>query len=127
MKATILIVWLSFVSGLAHAARIKIHLNKEKYEEHVFKRQASMTETACSDAIEILRSNLTLPGMLNDLNPRVKFYQSNIATNNVNDFLDMTEVPLINNPTTTLRQVLGPLANNTCIPFFLAALFEINF
>ncbi len=125
MKATILIVSLSLVFDLAHAARVKIHLNKEKYEEHVFKRQAM---TACSDATEILRSNLTLPGMLSNLNERVKFYQSNTATNNFDDFLDMTEVPLTNNPTTSLRQVhLSCWQITLASPFFLAAQFEINF
>lgn len=114
MKATILI-GLCFISCGVYATRVKIHLNTEKYEEHVFKRQT--TETACSDATPVGRSSLVLPGMLNNLNNRVTFFRSKIATDNVNNFLDFTNVPLVNFPNPTLREVLQLLANNSCFPF----------
>ncbi len=115
MKATILIVF-CFISYGVYAVRVKIHLNTEKYDEHVFKRLT--TNTACSDATQVNRDSLNLPGMLNNLNDRVVFFRSTIAMDNFNSFLDLTQVPLVNVPFTTLRQVLELLASNTCYPFF---------
>ena len=128
MKAFGFIVLLCLTVGLTKAVRIKVHLVKEsveRYHAHVLKRQTQ--DTACSDVVVVNRSSLTLPGRLDELNDRVRFYRSEIARNNLNMFQDITEVPLANFSRTFLREVLDVLRNNSCLPFFFGGAVRDQF
>ena len=113
-----LVVLLCAITALTQAVRIKIYLSRdsvERYHALISKRQTQ--DTACSDAVVVDRGSLTLPGRLNQLNGRVRFYRSEIARDNLNIFQDMARVPLASG-TVLLREVLNTLRNNLCFPFF---------
>ena len=118
MKFTVSVVMVCLVLAVSQvqAARIKIQLTKESaelYRAHIFKRQAS--GGSCDDNMVVERSSLTLPGGLNELDARVTFYRSAMATSNLDMFQDIL-VPGLGG--STVRDVLIVLRNQSCPTFF---------
>jgi len=66
------------VTAFMKASRVKIFTVDTGNHDRRFLRQAPTT--ACDDKVAVSRDSLNLPGRLNMLNGRVRFYQSNIVT-----------------------------------------------
>ena len=115
-EVSVMMVCLVLAVSQVQAARIKIQFTKESaelYRAHIFKRQAS--GGSCTDNVVVNRSSLTLPGRLNELDDRVTFYRSAMATSNLDVFQNILVAGLGGS---TVRDVLGVLRNNGCLPFF---------
>ena len=93
MKLTLLLL-ASVYLPLLQGAKIKINIRLS--DDYVYSQQRNSRQaaaTACSDKVMVSRNTLSLPGMLNRLNDRVQFFQSQYATNTLNNFLNTAEVP----------------------------------
>ena len=115
-QISVMMICLVLAVSQVQAARIKIQLTKESaelYRAHIFKRQAS--GGSCTDNMVVNRSSLTLPGRLNELDDRVTFYRSAMATSNLDMFQNMLVAGLGG---LTVRDVFDVLRNNGCLPFF---------
>ena len=118
MKLPVSVVMVCLVLAVSYvqAARVKLQLTKESaelYRAHIFKRQTN--GGSCDDNMVVERTSLTLPGRLNDLDPRVKFYRSATVTSNLDVFQNML-VPGLEG--LTVRDVLTVLRNESCATFF---------
>ncbi len=111
------------VQQAAYAARIKISIPEGYSKEwHRMKRLGS--QTSCDDVVEVARSSLILPGRLNVLDNRVKFWRSVSARNNLEVFQTMA-VPGLGG--TTVGEVFGVLRDASCFPFFFGGAVRDQF
>ena len=99
--------------------RLMIQVDEEsmsRYKKHFTKRQVDPVQQACDNRKEVRREDLTLPGGLNRLSDRVKFFNSSIATANLNEIQDMMQVFGISD---NVRTVFNKLREGGCLPFFM--------
>jgi hypothetical protein len=125
IKLTLLLlasVYLPMLQG----AKIKINIRlPDDYAYSPQRNSRQAAATACSDKVVVDRSTLSLPGMLNRLNNRVQFFQSQYATNSINNFLDVAEVPGIDS--FTVANVLQVLRNEGCPVFIYGGVVRDQF
>ena len=126
MKLTLLLL-ASVYLPLLQGAKIKINIRLP--DDYVYSQQRNSRQaaaTACSDKVMISRSALSpLPGMLNRLNDRVKFFQSQYASNTLNDFLNKAEVPGIDMP--KVADILQVLRDEECPVFIYGGVVRDQF
>ena len=118
------IVTILLVSSSAHGAQVKIKINlPDNYER--MRRQNAYAGTACNDIVSVDRASLQLPGMLSMLDQRVRFYRSQIATQNIVSFIGSATVPGLS--ANTVADVLQALRNGGCPVFIYGGVVRDQF
>ena len=103
--------------------KLNVHLSND-YSHQRNNRQAACC-TACSDKVEVSRQSLVLPGMLNMLDQRVRFFRSQHATDSLTMFINSAMVPGLK--TTTVASVLGVLRDEGCPVFIYGGVVRDQF
>ena len=89
------------------------------------RRQNAYAGTACNDIVSVDRASLQLPGMLSMLDQRVRFYRSQIATQNIVSFIGSATVPGLG--ANTVADVLQALRNGGCPVFIYGGVVRDQF
>ena len=112
--ATLSFIVLTQVDSLRITVQIEESSMLQYKYRHFTKRQAATN--ACNDYQEVERRDLTLPGGLNDLDNRVKFFRSAYAEMELNNIQDTMQVIDID---ANVRTVFNKLREGGCLPFFM--------
>ena len=125
MKFTLLLL-ASVYLPLLQGAKIKINIHlPDDYVHSQQRNSRQAAATACSDKAMVSRDTLSLPGMLNRLNNRVQFFQSQYATNTLNNFVNIAEVPGIDMH--KVADVLQVLRDEGCPVFIYGGVVRDQF
>lgn len=122
MKVSLLLLAVVCVP-LLHGARIKINIHMP--HDYTQQRNIRQADTACSDKVTVSRESLMLPGMLNELNQRVRFFRSQYATSSLTTFINSATVPGIES--STVADILEVLRDGGCPVFIYGGVVRDQF
>ena len=123
MKLSLLLIACVYLP-LMQGAKIKINIHLP--DDYAQQRNSRQAGTACSDKVQVSRQSLILPGMLDNLNQRVQFFQSLYVTDSLTTFINSATVPGIES-SNAVADVLQVLRDGGCPVFIYGGVVRDQF